>query len=126
MELLEDYDFSLHYHLGKDTMEVDALTRKTSSMLACLRLGKWKMLNFVCDFDLCVDELGGELAFCNLVSRPTLIEKIIEAQLKDARFVDIMGKLSNGELMEGWHMNEKKGLRLMGRLCVPHDAKLKE
>ena len=111
MELLEDYDFSLHYHLGKANVVADALSRKkTSGMLASLRLCKWKMLNFICDFDLCVEEVGERMALCNLVARPTLIEKIIESQMKDAELVDILGKLSNGELMDGWQMAEKEGL----------------
>ena len=60
-------------------MVADALSRKTTSMLACLRLGKWKLLNFACDYDLCVDELGGKLALCNLVAKPTIFEKVVDA-----------------------------------------------
>ena len=63
-------------------------------------MGKWKLLNFACDFDLCVDELGGKLVLCNLVAKPTIIEKIVDAQLLDAKFVAIMGKLRSGELLE--------------------------
>ena len=40
IELLEDYDFSLLYHLGKANVVTDALSRKTTSMMACLILGK--------------------------------------------------------------------------------------
>ena len=35
MELLEDYDFALHYHPGKANVVTDALSQKTSGMLAC-------------------------------------------------------------------------------------------
>ena len=31
------------------------------------------------DFDLGMDELGDKLALCNIIAKPTIIEKIIEA-----------------------------------------------
>ena len=34
MEFLEDYDFTLHYHLGKANVVVDALSRKSQGVLA--------------------------------------------------------------------------------------------
>ena len=33
MEYLEDYDFTLHYHLGKTNVVVDALSRKSQGVL---------------------------------------------------------------------------------------------
>ena len=36
MEYLEDYDFTLHYHLGKANMVVDALNRKSQGVLASI------------------------------------------------------------------------------------------
>ena len=34
MKYLEDYDFTLHYHPGKENVVVDALTRKSRGVLA--------------------------------------------------------------------------------------------
>ena len=34
MEYLEDYDFTLHYHLGKANVVADALGRKSRGILA--------------------------------------------------------------------------------------------
>ena len=34
MEYLEDYDFTLHYHLGKENVVVDALSWKSRGVLA--------------------------------------------------------------------------------------------
>ena len=34
MEYLEDYDFTLQYHLGKANVVVDALSRKSRGVLA--------------------------------------------------------------------------------------------
>ena len=34
MEYLEDYEFTLHYHLGKAIVVADALSQKSQGMLA--------------------------------------------------------------------------------------------
>ena len=36
MEFLEDYDFTLHYHLGKANVVVDALSQKSRGALASI------------------------------------------------------------------------------------------
>ena len=36
MEFLEDYDFTLHYHLGKANVVADALSRKSRGVLASI------------------------------------------------------------------------------------------
>lgn len=46
MNFLKDYDCKISYHPGKENMVVDALSRKTSSMIAKLIVSKWKTINF--------------------------------------------------------------------------------
>jgi len=41
MEYIEDYDFTLQYHLGKANVVANALNRKTSGILASLALEDW-------------------------------------------------------------------------------------
>ena len=36
MEFLEDYDFTLHYHPGKENVVADALSRKSQGVLASI------------------------------------------------------------------------------------------
>ena len=36
MEFLEDYDFTLHYHRGKENVVADALSRKSRGALASI------------------------------------------------------------------------------------------
>ena len=36
MEYLEDYDFTLHYHPGKENMVADALSQKSQGVLASI------------------------------------------------------------------------------------------
>ena len=47
MEYLEAYDFTLHYHLGKTKVVVDALNRKSRGALVSVASREWKMLETV-------------------------------------------------------------------------------
>ena len=52
MEFLEDYDYTLHYHPGKENMVVDALGRKSRGALASIASQEWQMLEIVGQFRL--------------------------------------------------------------------------
>ena len=41
MEYLEDYDFTLPYHLGKANVLADALSRKSRGVLAGIASQEW-------------------------------------------------------------------------------------
>ena len=47
VEFLEDYDFTLHYHLGKANAVADALSRKSWGVLASVASWEWQMLETV-------------------------------------------------------------------------------
>ena len=52
MEYLEDYDFTLHYHLGKANVVVDVLSWKSWGVLASVASQEWQMLETVGQFRL--------------------------------------------------------------------------
>ena len=52
MEFLEDYDFTLHYHLGKANVVVEALSRKLGGVLANIASQEWQMLETMRQFEL--------------------------------------------------------------------------
>ena len=52
MEFLEDYDFTLHYHLSKANVVADALSRKSREALASIASREWRMLETVGQFGL--------------------------------------------------------------------------
>ena len=54
METLEDYDFSLHYHLGKANVIANALSRKSFGQLSSLELREFEMHTVIEDFELCL------------------------------------------------------------------------
>ena len=47
MEFLEDYDFTLHYHLGKASVVADTLSQKSRGVLASVASKEWLMLETV-------------------------------------------------------------------------------
>ena len=47
MEFLEDYDYTLHYHLGKANVVADALSQKSWGVLVGIASREWRMLETV-------------------------------------------------------------------------------
>ena len=47
MEFLDDYDFALHYHPGKENVVADALSRKSRCVLASVASREWQMLKIM-------------------------------------------------------------------------------
>ena len=52
MEFLEDYNFTLHYHPGKENVVADALSQKSQGALAIIASREWQMLETVRQFEL--------------------------------------------------------------------------
>ena len=79
MEFLKDYDFTLHYHLGKENVVADALSRKSRGALASITSCEWQMLETVGRFGLQYREQAqGTLG--SLVATPSLLSRVIESQ----------------------------------------------
>ena len=78
MEFLKDYDFTLHYHLGKANVVVDALSRKSRGAFANIASREWRMLKIVGQFGLHYSEqTQGTLG--SLVATPSLLSRVIES-----------------------------------------------
>ena len=52
MEYLEDYDFTLHYHPGKENVVADELSWKSWGVLANVASREWQMLKTMGQFRL--------------------------------------------------------------------------
>ena len=78
MEFLKDYDFTLHYHLGKANVVADALSRKSRGALASIASREWQMLKIVGQFGLQYREQAlGTLG--SLVATLSLLSSVIES-----------------------------------------------
>ena len=54
MEILTDYDFTIHYHLGKANKVADALSQKSIGTLAMLQGLPKELLKEIMDFKLVI------------------------------------------------------------------------
>ena len=52
MEYLLDYEFTLHYHPGKENVVTNALSQKSRGVLASVASWEWQMLEMVGQFGL--------------------------------------------------------------------------
>ena len=78
MEFLEDYDFTLHYHLGKENVVADALSQKSRGVLASIASREWRMLETVGQFGLeYIEQAQSTLG--SLVATPSLFSRVIES-----------------------------------------------
>ena len=78
MEFLKDYDFTLHYHPGKENVVADALNRKSRGALANIASREWRMLKTVGRFGLQYrEQTQGMLG--SLVATPSLLSRVIES-----------------------------------------------
>ena len=111
MELIKDYDFMIDYHPRKANLVVDALSRKTVQTLRALNAHL-----SLSDDDTVVAEL---------IARPNLLNRVLEAQKKDGKISTIMNHIGDGKETD-FTMNENGVLYYKDRICVPDDNELRK
>ena len=95
MEYLEDYDFTLHYHLGKANVVADALSRKSQGVLASVASREWQMLEVIEQFRIQYrDQARGVLG--SFAAKPSLLSRVIESQVYDAEIMSIRDRVVFG------------------------------
>nr|AAX96295.1 retrotransposon protein, putative, Ty3-gypsy sub-class [Oryza sativa Japonica Group]ABA91783.1 retrotransposon protein, putative, Ty3-gypsy subclass [Oryza sativa Japonica Group] len=108
LELIKDYDMSIHYHPGKANVVADALSRKSYCTALCIE-GMCEELRFV----------------AALEARPTLVDQVRAAQVNDSEIAELKKNMRVGKARD-FHEDEHGTIWLGERLCVPDDKELKD
>ena len=91
MEVLTDYEFTIHYHPGKANKVADALSWKSMGTLAMLQGLLKKLLKEIIDFELViVCGVLGSLQMC-----PVILVEIRKAQSNDEFLIEIRERIKN-------------------------------
>ena len=111
MELIKDYDCVIDYHLGKANVVADALSRKTMQTLQVLNA------------HLSLTDDGTVVT--ELIARPSLLNRVLEAQKKDEKIAALVSQIGSGKEIE-FTVNEIGVLYYKDRVCVPDDNDLRK
>ena len=125
MDFLEDYDFTLHFHPGKENVVADALSQKSRGALASIASREWWILETVGQFGLKYSEqTQGTLG--SLVATPSLLSRVIESQWQDVEIVSIWDQVQSSTGDEGCTVHTYGSLRYKGRVVVPQLTDLRK
>ena len=119
---MKDYDVRIHYHLGKENVVADALSRNPSSDNDSIPNLRPKFQQEFAKLNLIMVTEG---SVSNLEIQPTLLEKIKEAQHGHPSIDGIKRKVSLGKASE-FNVDEQGILWYGERLCVPNIKDLKQ
>ncbi|KAJ0086365.1 hypothetical protein Patl1_07805 [Pistacia atlantica] len=114
----------IDYHPSKANVVADALSRKTPSIMAHIRVMHYPLFTELktLGIELGMNELGVLLAHFKV--RPILVDRIREFQFMDPNIMKLMGEVSEGLQTDFWIRGN--GMLMMGnRLCVPGAKELK-
>ena len=125
MENLNNYDFTLHYHLDKENMVADALSWKSRGVLASIASREWQMIEIMGQFGLQYsDQAQGTLG--SLVATPSLLSRVIEFQGWDIKILSIKDRVRSSAGDKGWAMHTNGSLQYRGQVVVPRSIDLGE
>ncbi|KAJ4704868.1 Retrotransposon protein, putative, Ty3-gypsy subclass [Melia azedarach] len=125
IELIKDYDCTIDYQPGKANVVADALSRKSFSSIAHMRVTYFPSLVDLRSLrvDLAVKDNGALLAHFHV--RPVLIDHIREMQDQDPSIAKLKKEVRDG-LRTNFSLKDDEILVMGSRLCVPNDLELKK
>lgn len=124
MELIKDYDCTIHYHLRKANVVVDALSKKSSNSLACLIVGRTSFCEKLNEMNMDVHVNDLSVLLAHLRVHPTILDKVKSTQKADPQLMKIVDKVRSGAWTDS-SLHDDDSLRFNNRLCVLNDLNLK-
>nr|CAE02128.2 OSJNBa0035M09.12 [Oryza sativa Japonica Group] len=122
LELIKDYDMSIHYHPGKANVVADALSRKSYCTALCIEGMCEELRQELEHLNMGIVEHGFVAA---LEARPTLVDQVRAAQVNDPEIAELKKNMRVGKARD--FLEDEHGTIWMGeRLCVPDDKELKD
>nr|GEV92399.1 retrotransposon protein, putative, Ty3-gypsy subclass [Tanacetum cinerariifolium] len=124
LELLKDYDANIRYHTEKANVVADALSRKNSGTMACLKIQPEIIKDLeLMEVELVVHGFQGYIASFKI--EPNLILQIKEAQKEDGELWSVVQNMKKGK-QEEFRVDEHGVIWYGNRLCVPDVSSLRE
>lgn len=106
MELIKDYDYIINYHLGKTYMVINALSRKSLSLLACLRVRRTALFHELKDFNIELQVNVLKAFFVHLRVKPTLVDQVKIARSSNLLLMNIAEVVKKGDKIDfSMHVN---------------------
>ena len=124
LELLKDYDCTIHYHHGKANVVADALNKKTiaGSVSTMFTMQKELLLNLErVGVEMMVGEIQSYMS--SLTLEPTLMEQIRTAQLLDDEITRSCEEVEK-VVQSNFYVARDGILKFRNRVCIPNDVEL--
>ena len=106
MELIKDYELIIEYHLGKENVVANALSRKSSTTLVYIRTTYVPLLLDMKALRINLDNDNSRVLLANFVVRPSLVEQIRGNQMQDEKLVKEVQKIMNEEISENFSITQ--------------------
>ena len=111
MEYLEDYDFTLEYHLGKANVVADAFSKKNRGTMACLAITEWKMPEQLRHLYIQLNGSKGQATLFTLAAQSILLKCVLNAQQFNDEAKSYLSLISSDATLEGWTLDSDQGLK---------------